>query len=120
MVAGQCMGTVSIYGWRLAHLQRLQSGSFPKQIGMAENSSALLPLALGVCDDWQHADIQLDLSQANWQLGKPFGETCIHGQQNHESALQAGRVAVDFLSLPMALTVKLFHHKGKEMNPVTR
>ena len=74
-------------------------------------------LLLWACaDDWQHADIQLDLSQANWQRESRL-RACIHGQQNHESALQAGRVAVDFLSLPMALTVQLFPPQGEGDEP---
>ena len=67
----------------------------------------LLSLVLwGCADDWQYADVQIDLSDAGWQRESRV-RVCIQDQQVQESALQAGRLAVDFLTLPIELTLQL-------------
>ena len=73
----------------------------------------LISLVLLACtDDWRYADIQLDISRANWQRESRI-RTCVQDQQSHESALQAGRVAMDFLNVPLKLTVQLIPPVGE-------
>ena len=77
----------------------------------------LLSLVLWACaDEWQYANVQLDLLDADWQRESRV-RICVQDQQVQESALQAGRVAVDFLSFPLELTIQLLPPLEEGSNP---
>ena len=77
----------------------------------------LIGLALlGCADTWTHADIQIDIKGASWQRESRI-RACIQDQQVQTHALQAGRIAIDYLYGPLELTLQLLPPKDHGDNP---
>lgn len=73
-------------------------------------------LFLACADNWQHADLQLELTNAAWEHESRI-RICIAQQQTHQSAVQDGRVALDFLNFPIEATIQLLPTIENGNNP---